>query len=168
MRTTFINGDQKLVETGRKHLNSRAENFEFFARFNGCETVDDLRERLRDGDFSFCEMRNAIRTFNDSGANFCEYGLSFDFMEADKNNHNGYYCYQISWGGPSEEIRFYKDGLIEFVYLDWFVGVGFNITEANWAIWLRNFLIETGTIDWDSLEPERIEYHGDEYGDQEA
>lgn len=25
----------------------------------------------------------------------------------------------ISWGGPSEEIRFYEDGIAEFVLLDW-------------------------------------------------
>ena len=59
---------------------------------------------------------------------FCNYGLSFDFQyetkdcicsEEDLENEdhycecnyddNPYYRYQISWGGPSSEFRFYKN-----------------------------------------------------------
>jgi len=53
-----------------------------------------------------------------------EYGLSIDFVEAGtfKDQREDYYRYQLSWGGPSEEFRIYKNGDVEFWLLDWFDG----------------------------------------------
>ncbi len=61
------------------------------------------------------------------------YGLSFDYVEPDtfQDQPEGYWRYQISWGGPSEEVRFFAcpDGRggwslhrAEFWFLDWFDG----------------------------------------------
>lgn len=60
---------------------------------------------------------------------FSEYGLSFDYVELDEDTEQDYFRYQLSWGGPSSEIRFYDNGAIEYVYMDWFCGVGFNVTN---------------------------------------
>ena len=55
---------------------------------------------------------------------FHEYGLSFDYVEADTfdNQPKGYHRFQISWGGPSDELRFYSLDRVEYWYMDWFDG----------------------------------------------
>ena len=53
-----------------------------------------------------------------------DYGLCIDLVEAGtfKDQREDYWRYQLSWGGPSEEFRIYKNGEVEFWYLDWFDG----------------------------------------------
>ena len=69
---------------------------------------------------------------------FDEHGLSFDYVAPGtfNNQKRGYWRYQISWGGPSEEFRFYAEPFyngrrmdfrltrIEYWFLDWFDGYG--------------------------------------------
>lgn len=55
-----------------------------------------------------------------------EYGLGFDYC-ASNDGQEGYFRFQISYGGPSEELRFFCDPTltlyrVEFWYLDWFDG----------------------------------------------
>jgi hypothetical protein len=87
--------------------------------------VEDLRRLLgawQDGD----EDRHA----NDIGT-LSEYGLGFDYVAPGTftDQKEGYWRYQISWGGPSDEFRFYAGGCgeqqpyrISYVFLDWFDG----------------------------------------------
>ena len=58
-----------------------------------------------------------------------EYGLSIDKVEAGtfKNQREDYLRYQLSYGGPSEEFRIYKNGDVEFWYLDWFDGAKVDV-----------------------------------------
>ena len=61
-----------------------------------------------------------------------EYGLCFDYVAPDtfSDQDQGFFRYQISYGGPSDEFRFYttigKYGhepyKIEYWFLDWFDG----------------------------------------------
>lgn len=53
-----------------------------------------------------------------------EYGLCIDKVEAGtfKGQREDYIIYQLSWGGPSEEFRIYKNGDVEFWFLDWWEG----------------------------------------------
>ena len=77
------------------------------------------------------------------GTNFSEYGLCFDYIEpyTFDGQPESYYRYQLSWGGPSEEIRFYVSSppestecyRIEFWYLDWSDGASTDITYDNTA-----------------------------------
>src|SRR3990167_3705083 len=60
---------------------------------------------------------------------FNEYGLSFDYVapKTFRDQRKGYFRYQLSWGGPSDEFRFYCDEnldpyKIEYWFLDWFDG----------------------------------------------
>lgn len=71
-----------------------------------------------------------------------EYGLSFDYVAPDtfKNQRRGYFRYQISYGGPSEEIRTHCDENFnmtraEFWFLDWFDGAKRNVTGKNLETW---------------------------------
>ncbi len=72
---------------------------------------------------------------------FCEYGLSFDYIEGD-HGEPGHFCYLISTGGPGTEIRFYTDPgfnlyRAEFWYLPWFDGACKNVTNDDTvqALW---------------------------------
>lgn len=70
---------------------------------------------------------------------FYEYGLGFDYVapETFPDQREGYWRYQISYGGPSEEIRFFASRMpggwslyrAEFWYLDWFDGAPVDVTE---------------------------------------
>lgn len=49
--------------------------------------------------------------------------------------------YLMSWGGPSDELRFHYDGKIEYVFMDWYDGATRDVTEHDWAQWLKHELI---------------------------
>ena len=89
----------------------------------------------------------------------CEYGLSFDYVELGQfpNMERDYFLYQLSWGGPSTEIRFYDDGQIEFVFLDWFCGVDFDCTEDTVFNCVKDFFQDVGSIDF-IKEREKYDY----------
>ena len=108
-------------ERVESHLESRAKDFTRF--MNGQEKYE--------GEFS-------------------EYGLSFDYVEPYTFNDQptGYYRYQLSWGGPSDEIRFFENGTIYYVFLDWFDGAKRSIIAYDWARWLESDFKELGLIDW--------------------
>jgi len=62
-----------------------------------------------------------------------EYGLCVD-LRAD------YVRYQFSCGGPQEELRFYKNGDIEFWFLDWGDGACLDVTDDEVARDIRCWL----------------------------
>lgn len=69
---------------------------------------------------------------------FCDYGLAFDYVPAGTftDQKRGYFRYQLSWGGPSEEFRFYTDECyvitrIEYWYLNWFDGAKVILSGKN-------------------------------------
>lgn len=74
-----------------------------------------------------------------------DYGLCIDVVEPGTfENRERYLRYQLSWGGPSDEIRFYENGEIEYWFLDWFDGAGIDISDNDVALWIRDFLTEYG------------------------
>ncbi len=61
--------------------------------------------------------------------NFSEYGLCLEYVAPGTfgGQRRGYIRYQLSWGGPSDEFRFYLDEnlettRIEYWFMDWFDG----------------------------------------------
>ena len=69
-----------------------------------------------------------------------EYGLHFDFVEADtfEDQPDAYWRWQLSWGGPSDEFRFYKDDhRIEYRFHDWFDGAGRWLGGSN-----KDFMVD--------------------------
>jgi hypothetical protein len=60
---------------------------------------------------------------------FNEYGLSFDYVAPGtfSDQKEGYFRYQLSWGGPSDSFEFYTDSdfncnKVIYRFLDWFDG----------------------------------------------
>ena len=79
--------------------------------------------------------------FDNDTANIHEYHLSIDVVPAE-GKEAGYIRYQLSWGGPSDEIRIYSGengGIIEYWYLDWFDGASVDITEDPTAQYMANY-----------------------------
>lgn len=64
----------------------------------------------------------------------CEYGLCFDYVAPGTfdEQREGYFRYQLSWGGPSDEFRFFVNPdlschRVEYWFLDWFDGAHHNL-----------------------------------------
>lgn len=95
-------------------------------------TLDDIRESLEEG-------------------TLFELGLGFDYVapETFDDQDEGYWRYQLSWGGPSDEFRFYADDpkdyypIVEYWFLDWFDGAHRILTgpdvELLYQVW-QNFM----------------------------
>ena len=108
-----------------------------------------------------------------------EHGLSFDYCYPDKENP-GYFRYQISWGGPSDEFRIYADRRseynwviwkIEYWFLDWFDSAHKLLTgedEKFMKNLLTSFFMEVGSFNheynkaMENYEPEEDEEEVDE------
>lgn len=67
--------------------------------------------------------------YDEELGNWNEYGLGIDYVAPGtfRDQKRGYFRYQLSWGGPSDEFRFYLDEnlnptRIEYWFLDWFDG----------------------------------------------
>ena len=101
-------------------------------RQNSCK--ERINENLKSRIFDLGKMWLAYKDgdedkYIDEIGNISEYGLSFDYVEPNtfKDQKEGYYSYQLSCGGPSDEFRFYVNldlslYKIEYYFLDWFDG----------------------------------------------
>lgn len=156
MKTTFLNcrkEDRKQFRLeGRKHMESRSEDFKFWMD-NGTE-FDEAYFNLQTEVGDEAEAQKTKDQFERIGS-FYDYGLAVDYVAPGtfERQRAGYLRYQLSYGGPSEEVRFYfTQGArecykIEFVYLNWGTGVGFEVTGEAWAKWLFEWFNEVGTVE---------------------
>ena len=71
-----------------------------------------------------------------------EYGLCLDFVEAGmfKGQREDFVRYQLSTGGPGDELRFYKNNDIEYWFLDWFDGASIDVTDDDVAKEIREHI----------------------------
>lgn len=84
-----------------------------------------------------------------------EYGLSFDYVAPDAftDQPEGYWRYQISTGGPGDELRFYASTpdsrcyRIEYWLLDWFDEAHIDITREEIASNLWDWFRDCGTTE---------------------
>jgi len=92
------------------------------------------------------DLREAYNNQNiDLSTWLSEYGLSWDYVVPNTfdNQKDGYYRWQLSWGGPSDEFRIYTDNekniqSVEYWYLDWFDGASITVNDEeiiNIIIW---------------------------------
>lgn len=116
-----------------------------FKNVSGDKEDELIKQAIRSLEFnkeaitSFMNLEYLEDSTEDYGV-FDEYPLSVGFVKQD-GKQAAYVRYQISWGGPSSEIRIYygDNRIIEYVFLDWFVGIGFDITGEDWAEWLADY-----------------------------
>ena len=86
------------------------------------------------------EPNEELEHCEDFGQYISEYGLCFDKVEPNtfQGQKLGYWRWQLSWGGPSDEFRIFVDEdkniyKIEYWYLDW--GDGASIIVKNKIIY---------------------------------
>ena len=118
-------------------------------------TLEDLR-KLWD---LYCEDSEA---YDEDLGNFEEYGLSFDYVapETFDDQREGYFRYQLSYGGPADEFRFYTNPdfslyNIEYWFLDWFDGAKKEIyREKDWDLLesIFEFFRDCGTVESEYLK----------------
>ena len=124
--------------------------------------------------------RKALKAFqndkltNEEECTLYEYGLSFDFVEPNTFDDQpiGYWRYQMSFGGPADEIRYYldvdealKEGIVETIdgitwverrtrsfkveywYLQWFDGASVHLKgdDKELAMWVFRHMTKRRT-----------------------
>jgi hypothetical protein len=89
--------------------------------------------------------------------NLFEYGLSFDYVSPSKNNPEGYFRYQFSWGGPSDEMRIYAQKIndcrfsvykVAYWFMDWFDSAHKNLSGDDFKFideLFTQFFVDSGT-----------------------
>ncbi|MBI1393907.1 MAG: hypothetical protein GC152_14310 [Alphaproteobacteria bacterium] len=99
-----------------------------------------MRSRMEDLQRLWIAYCKGIETLEDLGS-IHEYGLCFDYVapETFDGQKEGYFRYQISWGGPSDEFRFFANPdfshhRIEYWFLDWFDGAHRVLSGADEAL----------------------------------
>ena len=111
-------------------------------------SYDDRMVDLRLLWAAWCDGQEEVE---DLGSIF-EYGLCFDWVEPStfEDQPEGYYRYQLSWGGPSDEFRFYPQyWCIEYWFLDWFDGAKLTPSkdDQNLLLEIYNWFAELGMCD---------------------
>jgi len=104
-----------------------------------------VRQELRDRTADLRKLFSAYQKGNEEEAEdlgtFPEYGLSFDYVAPNTfdDQKRGYFRYQLSWGGPADEFRFYCDENfqpveIEYWFLDWFDGASIDLSGEDYQL----------------------------------
>ena len=167
------NAEHTLEQKGRNSLDNVRDTLNMFFNPNltigellsdsdmDSDTLDQIEEEKAENGLSDEDNFNELSTYLQDDIReqyierFIQYGLSFDYIELDKDTERDYFRYQLSYGGPSEEIRFYDNGAIEYVYLDWFCGVGFDVTNDGVFKQVRDWFKELDIL---NFEQKRSEY----------
>ena len=106
----------------------------------------------------YCEDADAS---DDALGNMYDYGLCFDYVapETFTDQPEGYFRYQLSYGGPSNEFRIYADQRgsyrwsvyrIEYWFLDWFDGAKRILSGSDLVLIegiFEAFFVDSGTVD---------------------
>ena len=105
--------------------------------------------------------REDPEAYDNEYGNLYEYGLGFGYVapETFKDQNEGYFRYQISWGGPSDEFRIFADASgrrgwsiyrVEYWYMDWFDGASVTLRGEDLAFMselVECFFGDSGTMD---------------------
>lgn len=91
--------------------------------------------------------------YDEDIGNIYEYGLCLCYIaEEDTHNGRGFIRYQLSTGGPGDELRYFVDWQgkvykVEYWFLDWFDGASRTLTGSN---------LETALNAWEYLYMENV------------
>ena len=94
---------------------------------------DLVEEVFKNRMYEIREMYNSPDQNHPEFGRLNEFGLCLDFVEAGtfSDQREDFIRYQLSWGGPQEEFRLYKNGDVEFWYLDWFDGACVSVNGGD-------------------------------------
>ena len=126
-----------------------------------CESrvQEHLEGRLEDLRTLWDLYHKDVEAYDENFGNMCEYGLCFDYVGPDTfdDQKEGYFRYQLSWGGPGDEFRIYAQKVkdyqfsvyrIEYWFLDWFDGASRTLYDTDYALLeeiFGCFFVDSGT-----------------------
>ena len=151
--------DMKTSLTERKNkLSTKQMERETMTKNRDKKCADLVHEKYQDtlkdyqNAFDYFEQDENKRKPNEdyeSYEDFFDYvnqsGLCFDFVSVDtfENQNRGYWRFQMSWGGPSDEFRMYDNSdKIQYWFLDWFDGAFIEVDDIE-VVDLVNSYIES-------------------------
>lgn len=103
---------------------------------------------------AYCEGEEEVEDLG----NIYDYGLDFSYVapETFSDQKHGYFRYQLSYGGPTEEFRFFVDRdmrvyKIEFWLLVWFDGAHVLLTgkDYNFMEEIFEWFSEMGCVEYE-------------------
>mgnify|MGYP001344352626 CR=1 FL=1 len=114
-----------------------------FKNENAEHTIAELGENALENTLNILEtLLNAEDYETEELGSLYDLGLGFYPVPYDEDEETiQYFCYQLSTGGPGTEIRFYPHRT-EFVFLDWFSGIGFDVSDDETFQRLREWFGE--------------------------
>jgi len=130
-----------------------------------CEGEGEVFDRGLD-DWRKCPSCNGEGVLDEEGniedlGNMYEYGLAFDYVAPGTfdNQDEGYFRYQLSWGGPSDEFRIYADKRgqyswsvykLEYWFMDWFDGAKRHLRGTDRELVeeiFQSFFVDSGSAE---------------------
>ena len=102
------------------------------------------------------ELRSLLNDDAPEAGDFAKYGLGFDYVPrfTFDEQAEGYFRYQLSWGGPSDEFRFFTNPdfichRVEYWFLDWFDGASRTLSDSDAELLddLWDWLSGSGTVE---------------------
>jgi hypothetical protein len=98
-------------------------------RKQSCEARIERELKHRLADIKRLWMAHCNGSDGEQDVSIADYGLCFDYVPGGtfSDQREAYFRYQLSWGGPSDEFRFFVNPdfschRIEYWFLDWFDG----------------------------------------------
>ena len=112
--------------------------------------ADRIEQNFQD---RYLELQKDMRYVIFSPANYFEKkGLGIDLIEKDDLDLDDHFIrYQLSWGGPQDEFRFWKSGKISYHFLDWFDHAEKDITVMTRQDPVMEKFVDLFTIAFEGL-----------------
>lgn len=112
-------------------------------RYHNLSCADRLDNEYKNRMEGLRSVWEGYQSGDDKAEDFYNYyGLSFDYVAPHTfgdEQHEGYFRYQLSWGGPSDEFRFYVGPgyelhRIEYWFMDWYDGASRTLTGDDYDL----------------------------------
>jgi len=121
---------------------------------------DRVRIELRGRVADLRQFRQAAEDGKDEASpdlgRLAEYGLAFDYVSAGtfSDQETGYFRWQLSWGGPSDEFRFFTDAeknchRVEYWFMDWYDGAKVTLSgkQKELLLWFFDWFDGMDALD---------------------